>query len=98
MRRRGCSEPPSTPPISHKHRRRLESSENRLRCGVLWVFSKNGRQLRCEVMHAAAARRYRIVVTRSDRTESSEEVDATAIAERTAAVMSGLRDEGWQLC
>ena len=49
-------------------------------------------------MHADAPRRYRIVVTRSDRTESSEEVDATAIAERTAAVMSGLRDEGWQLC
>jgi len=49
-------------------------------------------------MPADAAHRYRIVVTRSDRTESSEEVDATAIAERTAAVMSGLRDEGWQLC
>ena len=49
-------------------------------------------------MHADAPRRYRIVVTRPDRTESAEEVDATAIAERTAAVMSGLRDEGWQLC
>ena len=49
-------------------------------------------------MHADAPRRYRILVTRPDRTESSEEVDSTTIVERTAAVMNGLRDEGWQLC
>jgi hypothetical protein len=65
---------------------------------VLWVFTRNGRQLRCEVMHADAPGRYRIVVTRPDRTESSEEVDTTTLVERTAAVMNGLRDEGWQLC
>ena len=65
---------------------------------MLWVFARNGRQLRCEVMHADAPGRYRIVVTRPDRTESSEEVDSTTIVERTAAVMNGLRDEGWQLC
>ena len=65
---------------------------------MLWVFTRNGRQLRCEVMHADASGRYRIVVTRADRTESSEEVDAATIVERTAAVMNGLRDEGWQLC
>ena len=49
-------------------------------------------------MHADAPGRYRIVVTRSDRTESSEEVDSTTIAERTASVMINLRDEGWRLC
>ena len=65
---------------------------------MLWVFTRNGRQLRCEVMHADAPGRYRVVVTRPDRTESSEEVDSTTIVERTAAVMNGLRDEGWQLC
>jgi len=49
-------------------------------------------------MHAEAPGRYRIVVTRPDRSESSEEVDAGTIAERSAAVMNGLREEGWQLC
>lgn len=62
------------------------------------MFTKDGQQLRCEIDCAQPDGHYRIVVTRPDRTRTTEDIERpTDLVERTAAVMSQLRDDGWTL-
>ena len=65
---------------------------------MVWVFSRDGRQLRCEILRTDETATYRIVLTRPDRTRTVEEIaDPAALVDRVAAVTAGLRDDGWQL-
>jgi len=65
---------------------------------VVWVFARDGRQLRCEVARTDEPASYRLVLTQHDRTRTTEEIaDPAALVERIAAVMLDLRADGWQL-
>lgn len=65
---------------------------------MVWTFTKDGQQLRCEVTRADERAAYCLIVTRSDRTRTVEEIeDPVALAERAAAVMLEIHADGWQL-
>jgi hypothetical protein len=65
---------------------------------VVWRFEKDGQKLRCEVSRGDDAGPYRIVVRRPDGSEVAEDVEqAAALPDRLVAIMSAIRDEGWQL-
>ena len=65
---------------------------------MIWVLMKDGKHRRCEVAHADADGRYRLIVRRAGTPPSVEELgDPGAVIERTVAVMNQLRGEGWQL-
>jgi hypothetical protein len=65
---------------------------------VIWVLTRDGTRLRCEVSRADAEGRYRIVLVKPGAPAVVEELAGpAAVIERTAAVMNQLRDEGWQL-
>jgi hypothetical protein len=65
---------------------------------VVWLLTKQGQQLRCEVSHGDTPGSYRIVITLPDRTQTIEEIEQpTALVDRTVSVMKALHDDGWQL-
>lgn len=65
---------------------------------MVWVFTKDGRQLRCEVTRTDAPATYRVILTRPDRTRTVEDVAEPAVlVDRLAAVMLDIRADGWQL-
>jgi hypothetical protein len=66
---------------------------------VVWVLTKDGKQLRCEVAHGdAEQRRYRITITRPGSPAVIEDIATpAAVIERTVAVMNDLRADGWHL-
>jgi len=65
---------------------------------VVWVFTKEGRQLRCEVMRTAEPAAYQLIVTPPDRPHAVESIaDPVTLVDRLAAVMLDLRTGGWQL-
>ena len=43
---------------------------------VIWLFDKDGENLRYEIRRDVSARRYHVVITHPDGTESVEQVDA----------------------
>jgi len=65
---------------------------------VVWVFARDGRQLRCEVTRTDEPAAYHVIVTQPDRTLTVEAIaDPAALVERLADVMLNLRADGWQL-
>jgi hypothetical protein len=65
---------------------------------MIWFFDKNGERLRYEICHDRPGGRYRVVITRPDGSESVEEVDeASALIDRSVALMNSLRDDGWRI-
>jgi hypothetical protein len=65
---------------------------------MTWFFDKNGEKLRYEITRERGRGRYRVVITRSDGSESIEEVgEPTALIERSAQFMNSLRQDGWHL-
>jgi hypothetical protein len=63
---------------------------------VIWFFDKDGEQLRYEISRDRSARRYRVIITHPDGTESVEEVDRPAeLIERSVNAMNDLRGDGW---
>lgn len=65
---------------------------------MIWFFDRNGERLRYEITHDRTARRYRLVITRPDGSESVEEVDEpTELIERSVALMNSLRGDGWRV-
>ena len=65
---------------------------------MIWFFDRNGEKLRYEISRDRDARRYRVVITRPDGSESIEEVDEpTELIERSVQLMNSLRGEGWHV-
>ncbi len=65
---------------------------------MVWVFAKDGRQLRCEVTRTDEPASYHVMVTQPGQTRTVEAIaDPAALISRIAAVTLALRDEGWQL-
>jgi len=65
---------------------------------MIWFFDKNGERLRYEIRHDRSGSRYSVVITRPDGSESIEDVDeASALVERSVALMNSLRDDGWRI-
>jgi len=65
---------------------------------VIWVLTRDGKRLRCEVSHADAEGHYRIVLISPGAPAVVEDLAGpVAVIERTVAVMNQLRGEGWQL-
>jgi hypothetical protein len=65
---------------------------------MIWFFDRDGERLRYEISHDRSLGRYRVVITQPDGTESVEEVDEpTELIERSAQLMSSLRDDGWRV-
>ncbi|MEQ1727322.1 MAG: hypothetical protein ABL982_02990 [Vicinamibacterales bacterium] len=65
---------------------------------MVWVFARDGRQLRCEVARTDEPASYHLILTQPDRTRTTEEIaDPAALVERIAVVTADLRADGWQL-
>jgi hypothetical protein len=65
---------------------------------MIWLLTKDGQHLRCEVAHAGSDGHFRITITRPGAPATVEDLsDPAAVIERTQAVMNELRTEGWQL-
>ena len=65
---------------------------------MIWLFDKDGQQLRYEITRDRAAGHYRLVITRPDGSESVEEVDQpTELIERSVQLMNSLRGDGWHV-
>jgi hypothetical protein len=65
---------------------------------VVWVFAKEGRQLRCELTRGKEPVSYRLAVTHPERAGMVEEIaDPAALVDRLATVMLDIRAEGWLL-
>jgi hypothetical protein len=65
---------------------------------MIWFFDRDGEKLRYEISRDRDARRYRVVITRPDGSESIEEVDQpTELIERSVQLMNSLRGEGWHV-
>ena len=65
---------------------------------MVWVFAKDGRQLRCELTRTNEPASYRLAVSRPDRTATVEDIaDPAALVDRLAAVMLDIRADGWLL-
>ena len=65
---------------------------------MIWFFDKDGKTLRYEINRDRDAGRYRLVITHPDGKESIEEVDeASDLIDRSVALMSSLRDDGWRV-
>ncbi|HEX7140807.1 MAG TPA: hypothetical protein VF219_23340 [Vicinamibacterales bacterium] len=64
---------------------------------MIWLFDRAGERLRYEIQRERNGR-YRVVITRSDGTESIEEVDEpTELIERSVKLMNSLRGDGWKV-
>jgi len=65
---------------------------------VIWLFDRDGEQLRYEIRRDRLAGRYRLVLTHPDGSESVEEVyHASELVERSVRLMNALRDDGWRV-
>ena len=65
---------------------------------MIWFFDKDGEKLRYEITRDRADRKYRVVITHPDGTESVEEVDEpTELIERSVQLMNNLRGDGWRV-
>jgi len=65
---------------------------------MIWLLSKDGQHLRCEVAHGDSEGRYRLTIARSGAPAIVEDLsEPAAVIERTVTVMNELRAEGWQL-
>lgn len=65
---------------------------------MVWVFAKDGRQLRCAVLHTDEPAAYQLIVTQPDRTRVVEAMaDPAALVDRLAAVTADIHADGWQL-
>ena len=65
---------------------------------MIWFFDRDGERLRYEISHDRTRRKYKVVVTRPDGSESVEEVDQpTELIERSVQLMNNLRTEGWKV-
>jgi len=65
---------------------------------MLWTFDRDGEQLRYEISRDRLGKRYRVVITKPDGSESIEEVDeATMLIERSVQLMNSLRSDGWHV-
>ena len=65
---------------------------------MIWFFDRNGEKLRYEISRDRVGGHYRVVITRPDGSESVEEVaEPTELVERSAQLMSSLRNEGWHV-
>ncbi|HEY7287710.1 MAG TPA: hypothetical protein VH497_19800 [Vicinamibacterales bacterium] len=64
---------------------------------MIWLFDRAGERLRYEIQRERNGR-YRVVITRSDGTESIEEVEEpTELIERSVKLMNSLRGDGWKV-
>ena len=64
---------------------------------MIWEFDRDGEQLRYEISRDRAHKRYRVVITRPDGSESVEEVDEpNEVIERSVAFMNTLKSQGWR--
>lgn len=65
---------------------------------MIWFFDRDGEKLRYEITRDRADRRYRLVITRADGSESVEELDEpTKLIERSVELMNSLRGDGWHV-
>ena len=65
---------------------------------MIWFFDKEGDRLRYEISHDRGSGCYRLIVTRSDGSESVEELDQPSdLIERSVELMNSLRTEGWRV-
>lgn len=65
---------------------------------MIWFFDRDGERLRYEISRDKMARRYRVIITRPDGSESVEEVDEPGrLIERSAELMNSLRGDGWHV-
>src|ERR1051325_274820 len=65
---------------------------------MIWFFDKEGERLRYEITHDRATGKYRVIVTRPDGSESTEEVDQpTDLIERSVQLMNAIRTAGWKV-
>jgi len=65
---------------------------------MIWFFDRDGEKLRCEISRDRDGRRYRVVITLPDGSESVEEVDGpTVLIERSVQLMNSLRSDGWHV-
>jgi hypothetical protein len=65
---------------------------------MIWFFSREGDRLRYEISRDGEGQRYRVVITEPDGSERIVDVDnPTELVERSVALMSQLRDEGWKI-
>lgn len=65
---------------------------------MVWVFTKDGRQLRCEITRTDEPASYHLRVTAHDRPRTVEPIaDPAALVDRLVAVMLDIRADGWQL-
>jgi hypothetical protein len=65
---------------------------------MIWFFDRDGERLRYEISRDRSARRYRVIITRPDGSESVEEVDEPAqLIERSVELMNSLRGDGWHV-
>jgi len=65
---------------------------------MVWVFAREGRQLRCEVLRTGAPAGYQLIVTPPDRPRVVEALaDPAALVDRLAAVTADIHTDGWQL-
>lgn len=63
---------------------------------MIWLFDRDGEQLRYEISRDRPAGRYRVIITHPDGHESVEEVDRpTELIERSVSLMNDLRGDGW---
>jgi hypothetical protein len=65
---------------------------------MTWLFDRNGEKLRYEIDRNKVTGKYRVVITRSDGSESVEEVnEPDVLVERSARFMTSLRSDGWRV-
>jgi len=65
---------------------------------MIWFFDRDGERLRYEISHDRATRRYRVVITKPDGSETVEEVEEpTELVERSVELMNSLRGDGWRV-
>jgi hypothetical protein len=65
---------------------------------VVWVFAKDGRELRCELTRTNEPASYHLAVSRPDQTATVEEIaDPAGLVDRLVAVMLDIRADGWLL-
>ncbi len=63
---------------------------------MVWLFFKDGQELRCEISRDRGEGRYRLVVTHPDGSEQVDEIEQpTELIERSIRLMNALRSEGW---
>jgi hypothetical protein len=65
---------------------------------MIWLFDRDGQQLRYEITRARADGVYRVIITHPDGSETVEEVaEPTEVIERSVRLMNSLRSDGWRV-